>query len=146
MERCRKLKQKQTFHRKHIWHHWFLFMLDTNYNSDCFFFRGTMHNSCSQSQGDRMVCCKQLKEIKSSPISVDPFVQQLLSLHWVDLDLQELSWGENPIFLPSCGAQSPFFHIPVGPAFFQFFGLFEESPLGERGLEWPPLNSKFFML
>lgn len=34
-----ELKEKQPFHRKHIWHHWFLFMLDTccNYNSDCFF-------------------------------------------------------------------------------------------------------------
>lgn len=100
-----ELKEKQTFHRKHIWHHWFLFMLDTccNYNSDCFFSRGTTHNSCSQSQGDRMICCKQLKGMKSSIISVDPLVYQFLSLHWADINLKELSWGENPIFFPSCG-------------------------------------------
>lgn len=77
-----ELKQKQAFHRKHIWHHWFLFMLNTcsSYNSDCFFSRATMHNSCSQSQGDRLFCCKQLNEIKSSIISVDPLVQQFLCI------------------------------------------------------------------
>lgn len=39
---------------------------------------------------------------------------------------------ESPLLLPSCGAQTPFFHLSLGPGLLIFSGLSEETPL-ERG-------------
>lgn len=39
---------------------------------------------------------------------------------------------ESLLLLPSCGTQTPFCHVSVGPGLFHFSGISEETPL-ERG-------------